>query len=105
MKNSIFKLLKIKIFIAALVFAAFLSGCEKVTFPSDPKDATTLRIIATSDLHGKFMPWEYATDSENDYGSLAQLSSAIKDIRIVILYEISCIKKQGVISAVLFYCT
>ncbi len=41
----------------------------------------TLRIIGTSDLHGKFMPWDYATDSESYSGSLCQLSTALSEYR------------------------
>ncbi|MCR4907326.1 MAG: 5'-nucleotidase C-terminal domain-containing protein [Lachnospiraceae bacterium] len=44
-------------------------------------ETKTLRIIGTSDLHGKFFPWDYALDEENSSGSLAQLSSAIKEFR------------------------
>ena len=39
------------------------------------------RILATSDLHGKFMPWDYSMNEESTKGSAAQLSSAIADHR------------------------
>lgn len=40
-----------------------------------------IRILATSDLHGKFVPWNYLTNEESTSGSLAQLSSAVKEYR------------------------
>ncbi|MCM0648251.1 5'-nucleotidase C-terminal domain-containing protein [Clostridium swellfunianum] len=42
------------------------------------EDVVNLQILATSDLHGKFMPYVYATDSENLNGSLAQLATVVK---------------------------
>lgn len=45
------------------------------------EDAKSLRIIATSDLHGKIMPWDYALNEESSSGSMAQLSSAITQFR------------------------
>ena len=45
------------------------------------KETKTIRILATSDLHGKFMPWEYALNQENKMGSLPQLAAAIKEYR------------------------
>ena len=51
------------------------------------KDVTTygeimdLQVLATSDLHGKFYPWAYATNSQNTSGSLTQLATAIKELR------------------------
>ena len=40
-----------------------------------------LQILSTSDLHGKFYPWSYTTNSENKSGSLTQLASAVKELR------------------------
>ena len=40
-----------------------------------------LRIIGTSDLHGKFLPWDYALDEESLSGSMAQLSTALSEYR------------------------
>ena len=34
------------------------------------------RILATSDLHGKFMPWDYSMNEESRKGSAAQLSAS-----------------------------
>lgn len=40
-----------------------------------------LNILATSDIHGRFMPWEYATDSAYKYGSLARIATVVKEVR------------------------
>ena len=45
------------------------------------QDTRSIRILATSDLHGKFMPWDYSLNEESTKGSAAQLSAAIADHR------------------------
>ena len=37
--------------------------------------------MATSDIHGKMLPYDYGMDEESESGSLAQVSSAIKEFR------------------------
>lgn len=32
-------------------------------------DTVQLTILGTSDVHGRFMPWDYATDTEDRSGS------------------------------------
>lgn len=44
-------------------------------------ESTIIRLIATSDLHGKFVPWDYALDQESSAGSVAQLSTAVRQYR------------------------
>ena len=41
----------------------------------------TITLLATSDIHGRYMPWDYALDAENKNGSLSQLYSLVKQIR------------------------
>lgn len=38
-------------------------------------------ILATSDVHGRMVPWNYGTDKADSSGSYAQISSFIKDYR------------------------
>ncbi|MBR6707322.1 MAG: 5'-nucleotidase C-terminal domain-containing protein [Clostridia bacterium] len=45
------------------------------------EETAHLRVIATSDLHGKFAPWDYALNKESLSGSAAQLSAAIAAYR------------------------
>ena len=44
-------------------------------------DRRVIRILATSDLHGKMVPWSYAVNEKDDSGSAAQLASAIAEYR------------------------
>lgn len=48
------------------------------TLANEPINVT---ILATSDLHGTFVPWDYASDSENLAGSLSQIATQVKKIR------------------------
>lgn len=40
-----------------------------------------LQLLATSDLHGRFMPYDYAQDSADTNGSLTQISTIVKNLR------------------------
>ena len=37
---------------------------------AETAETKTLRIIGTSDLHGKFMPWDYELNAESKSGSM-----------------------------------
>ena len=39
-----------------------------------------LQILATSDTHGKFDPWDYAANKADASGSVAQQATAIKPV-------------------------
>lgn len=59
-----------------MVFSLF-SGVEVKAASNQVK----LNILATSDIHGRFMPWEYATNSEYKNGSLARVASIVKEVK------------------------
>ncbi|SDK97797.1 hypothetical protein/2',3'-cyclic-nucleotide 2'-phosphodiesterase / 3'-nucleotidase [Clostridium cochlearium] len=40
-----------------------------------------IQILATSDTHGKFVPYEYATNSESKSGSMTQIATAVKQFK------------------------
>lgn len=40
-----------------------------------------LQILSTSDVHGKFVSWDYGLNQSDTAGSLTQLSSAIQELR------------------------
>ena len=67
------------------VAATLLAGCaEKDTQQEragSESQTKNLRILATSDLHGMFVPWDYMLDAENTQGSMAQLSGAMRELR------------------------
>lgn len=41
----------------------------------------SITILATSDVHGKYMSWDYFSDNEDRIGSMTQVSTVIKKIR------------------------
>lgn len=83
---------KLSALVLTLVMAAVLAGCgsnEANTDGDTNKEAATadeaitvdLRILATSDTHGMFLPWDYALDAEYTDGSMAQVATAVKKLR------------------------
>ncbi len=44
-------------------------------------DIVDVTILGTSDIHGHFMPWDYASDKLNMRGSLSQIATKVKKIR------------------------
>ena len=48
---------------------------------AEEPETRTLRIIATSDLHGKMVPWDYGLNGPSPSGSVAQQATAIAQYR------------------------
>lgn len=44
-------------------------------------DRVNITILGTSDIHGQFMPWDYALDKSDTIGSLSQIATKVKEIR------------------------
>ncbi len=63
--------------VSATGAAALLSGCA----PAGTAETRRLRVLATSDTHGMFVPWDYTLDEEDPSGSMAKLASAIAELR------------------------
>ena len=65
--------------------SAALAGCAQTgsdTGAQPAADTTrTIRILATSDLHGKMLPYNYPADEPDASGSLAQVASAVAQLR------------------------
>ena len=84
-RKTVMKHRSISIFLAAMMFAGCTqpsagrsSGLPAASEQADETAETReLRIIATSDLHGKFAPWDYALNEESLSGSMEQLQSAV----------------------------
>lgn len=62
--------------ILLLLAMFFLS--QFVVIAKEPQEVT-IKILATSDLHGKFYPYDYSINEESKSGSLAQIATAIKE--------------------------
>jgi len=75
----------LKIFIVSLLFLI-------ITLTTFGSDTSVLRIMTTSDLHGRFFPYDYAINAENLNGSLVQLYPIIDelsdDLENVILIDV-----------------
>ncbi|MEG1072779.1 MAG: hypothetical protein RSE09_04000, partial [Oscillospiraceae bacterium] len=41
----------------------------------------TIQVLATSDVHGKFDPYDYAINEESKNGSMAQISTVVNRLR------------------------
>ena len=61
----------------ALLSGLLVLGC---VFQSDAKEIA-VSILATSDVHGRMLPWDYGTDKADSSGSYAQISSFLKEYR------------------------
>lgn len=68
-------------FTASILALALLVCCALPALAEGSAETKTIRIIATSDLHGKFMPWDYALNAASPSGSMAQLATAIAQYR------------------------
>ena len=65
----------------ALILVLMLGlGCVS-GLAENAAETKTIRIIGTSDLHGKFLPWDYALNAASTSGSVAQLATAIAQYR------------------------
>ncbi|WP_113075258.1 5'-nucleotidase C-terminal domain-containing protein [Petrotoga sp. 9PW.55.5.1] len=62
-----------------LFLIVFCLSIFSVAFAVD--DYIELQILATSDLHGRFLPYDYALNQVNDSGSLAQVATIVKELR------------------------
>ena len=61
----------------ALLSGLFILGC---VFQVNAKEVD-VSILATSDVHGRMLPWDYGTDKADSSGSYAQISSFLKEYR------------------------
>lgn len=70
--------------LASIALSALVLGSGVMGAPAPTKAAeapTKITLLGTSDIHGRFMPWDYALDGPNQNGSLTQLFTMIKEIR------------------------
>ncbi|MBB6697986.1 5'-nucleotidase C-terminal domain-containing protein [Clostridium algidicarnis] len=67
-------------FVSLIMILSFITPMDLKVFASE-KDVTNIQVVATSDMHGRFMPYDYATGSEDLNGSMAQISTMVKELR------------------------
>lgn len=63
-----------------ILASAILLSLSGYTAAADG-DIVDVTILGTSDIHGHFMPWDYASDKLNMKGSLSQIATKVKTIR------------------------
>ncbi len=79
---------------AALMLMAALAGIGPVRAENAahaPEGTErVLRILMTSDIHGKFYPYNYVRNTEDSTGSLAQIATAIREYRTEDTLMVDC---------------
>ncbi len=70
-----------KRFLSVVLAVALLAALAVPAMGEEAAETKSIRIIGTSDLHGKFMPWDYALNAASTSGSMAQLATAIAQYR------------------------
>ncbi|SET04421.1 5'-nucleotidase C-terminal domain-containing protein [[Clostridium] polysaccharolyticum] len=78
MKNFRTKAIAV-ILMFAMVFAG--TGFQPSKVKAEANDSINLQILATSDLHGRFVPYDYAINTKDTSGSLAQVATAVYNNR------------------------
>lgn len=76
-KCKLFSFLLSTIFVVSTAF----SFNPKVVRAASNNDEIKITILGTSDVHGRFVPWDYSMDAENKSGSLTQIYTAVKQIK------------------------
>ncbi|MCB2290716.1 5'-nucleotidase C-terminal domain-containing protein [Clostridium sp. CS001] len=65
-----------------LTLMMVLTFVQPVNVHAATGNEVNLQILATSDLHGRFVPYDYAVNAPDLTGSMAQLQTIIKDLRV-----------------------
>jgi len=69
---------------ASILFSPFASvraEAKEAAKAAESADETKITLLGTSDIHGRFMPWDYALDGPNPTGSMTQLYTIVKKVR------------------------
>ena len=75
LKNKVFNV----VLAVGLVFGMGVQGANPI-YGATAEDVA-ITILSTSDIHGRYMPWDYAVDGVNTKGSITQISTLVKEIR------------------------
>ena len=67
-----FKMKKV-LSLVLMVSLLFSSIMISPSLAETSNEQVTITLLATSDIHGRYMPWDYAVDAENKSGSMTQL--------------------------------
>lgn len=67
-------------FTASMLTLGFIIANLSIGYTAFAEEDVKITVLATSDIHGKIYPWEYSTDTAQEYG-LAKLATIIKQER------------------------
>ncbi|MDR9853485.1 5'-nucleotidase C-terminal domain-containing protein [Paenibacillus sp. VCA1] len=67
--------------LASVLTVSAAAGLQPASAKAEADQETHITLLATSDVHGRFMPWDYAMDTANTNGSFTQLYTLIKKVR------------------------
>lgn len=81
MKKLNFKRLMSLLVSLLMTISIVMAAAPGKALAAGTQNFVNLQILATSDLHGRFMPYQYALDAENTSGSLAQIATYVKEAR------------------------
>lgn len=65
-----------------LTLMMVLTFIQPISVHAAASNEVNVQILATSDLHGRFVPYDYAVNAPDTSGSMAQLQTIIKELRI-----------------------
>jgi 2',3'-cyclic-nucleotide 2'-phosphodiesterase / 3'-nucleotidase / 5'-nucleotidase len=79
----LFKFLKLKKLTSLVIASAMVVGLSTPlnVFAEAGAETVEVQILSTSDLHGRFLPFDYAINAQDTSGSLAQAATIIKELR------------------------
>ncbi len=77
------KSLRLFVILTLVLTGIFIScqGTKTTAVIQETPAEVSIEIVATSDLHGWFVPWDFSVDKENTSGSLTYIASMIKEER------------------------
>ena len=71
-----------KAFLSYLIMITLVvSSFGTIAFAADKNDEIDLQLLVTSDMHGKFYPYDYAINEESTSGSVAQVAAVVNKLK------------------------
>ena len=73
----------LSLIVASAMTFSLITPTPAMAAENDEKNGNevNLQILTTTDTHGRFLPYDYAINAENTSGSLAQVSTKVKELR------------------------
>ncbi|MFA9463012.1 MAG: 5'-nucleotidase C-terminal domain-containing protein [Velocimicrobium sp.] len=81
MKNVFRKTLAMVSAVAMIAASTSMTALAKETVTAASTGDVTIQVLATSDVHGKFLPYDYALNAASTSGSMAQISTVVNGLR------------------------